>query len=79
MKKSFKLLVPTVAIMVLFLNVSLDLNNDKVEGISFTMKTKTASAADMCWMNPDNFTCDQHNYGYYCGTVNPTTGNCYFE
>lgn len=67
MKKLLKILVVLFGVGLLFLNVSLTLNDTKVEGFNISIKSKT-SAAYWCWWNPAaSPACAPKNMGYYCG------------
>jgi hypothetical protein len=75
MKKVIKISLAVVAALLIFLNVSLNLNGNKVEGINVTMKTKSA-AAYWCWLDLNaKVWCYPTNSGYYCGE-SPTMDGC---
>ena len=76
MKKVIKMSLVVIVGLFIFLNVNLTLNDSKVEGFNFTLKTKTALADYMCWLDLNDFTCETHNLGYFCGRAPTEYGTC---
>ena len=75
MKKIIKISFAAIALMLFFLNVSLNLEGNKVKGIEVSMQTKTA-AAFYCWYDEDSpIKCYPTNSGIYCGS-SPTMHGC---
>ncbi len=73
MKKIIKISFAAFAFLLFFLNVSLNLEGNKVKGIEVSMQTKVA-AAFWCWYDEDRaIKCYPTNSGIYCGST-PTMG-----
>lgn len=66
MKKVVKISLVAIAALLFFLNVSLNLDGNKVEGLSLTSKAQIAQAEGQCYMHPTNFYCYCMPLSYYC-------------
>ena len=78
MKKLIKISFAIIVALLFVLNVSLNLNGKKVEGLDVTMQTKIASAwnlGDPCYMS-QYFQCFPYEIGPQCGVVKKLPNLC---
>lgn len=66
MKKVIKISLVAVAALLLFLNVGLNLNGNKVEGINLTTNAQTAQADGECYLSIQFMQCFCKVLDYYC-------------
>lgn len=79
MKKIITISFVAIAFSLFFLNVSLNLNGNKVHGLEVSMQTQVA-AAFWCWYDRDaKIKCYPTNLGTYCGESSTMDGCLDFE
>ena len=69
MKKVIMISFAAVAALLFFLNVDLNLNGNKVEGMNLSTNTQIAQAFDHCELEFDDFLCYCESHDGYCGEV----------
>ena len=76
MKKVIKISLAVVAALLIFLNVSLNLNGNKVEGMNLTTTTQIAQAWDgYCYYIVYSGDCFCKSEYYPCGGICPSGSN----